>query len=165
MTYPGSRAIATVALYSAIACSGPPASRAIDELNAAERAELEVLPEGSPPERVLASMAKKWAAGLIAAGPVVSGRLEEGKRGDHLTVLREGFCYRVLAAGEDAVQDMDLFLYDPSGVQMQQDATEDRLPVLGSDAELCPQASGAFRVQVFMYKGAGAYALRVYKTP
>jgi hypothetical protein len=116
-------------------------------------------------EQTLAQKAKKYAQGLVAEGPVIRGMLHEGARADQLVVLRGGFCYRILGAGGDGVEDMDLFLYDPDGVQTQQDPGQDRFPVLGLQAELCPAASGAFRLQALMYKGGGAYAVRVYRTP
>ena len=118
-----------------------------------------------PLDRVLAVKAKRYAKGLVAEGALLRGTLKEGERADHLSVLRGGHCYRLLGVGAAEVEDMDLFLFDPNGVQLQQDAAQDRFPVLGMQADLCPAYSGAFRLQVFMYKGGGAYALQAYATP
>jgi hypothetical protein len=116
-------------------------------------------------EETLAQKAKKYARGLLPDGSIIRGTLQEGARSDHLLVLRGGYCYRILGVGGDGVEDMDLFLYDPDGVQTQQDPGQDRFPVLGLQVELCPAASGAFRLQTLMYKGGGAYAVRIYRTP
>ncbi len=118
-----------------------------------------------PLDRVLAAKAKRYAPGLKAEGALLRGTLSEGQRADHLTVLRAGHCYRMLGAGAVEVEDMDLFLFDPNGVQLQQDAAQDRFPVLGIQADICPAYSGAYRLQAFMYKGGGAYALQADATP
>jgi hypothetical protein len=71
-----------------------------------------------------------------------------------------------LGVSGDGVEDLDLLLFDPDGVQVQQDPAQDRFPVLGMQTELCPAAgAGAFRLQVVMYKGSGTFNVGVYKTP
>jgi hypothetical protein len=70
-----------------------------------------------------------------------------------------------VAAGDAAVEDMDLFLFDPSGVQTHQDSAEDRFPVLGLQSEVCPRDGGAYRLQVHMYKGGGTFAYGLFRTP
>jgi hypothetical protein len=116
-------------------------------------------------ERIVDLAADKYAAGFVADGELIRGSVVQGARSDHLTVLRAGHCYRVVAAGGRGVEDMDLFLYDPQGVQTQQDPAQDRFPVLGLQAEICPPQGGAYRLQVHMYKGGGPFAARVYRTP
>jgi hypothetical protein len=123
------------------------------------------IPSGATPEQIVAIKAKKYAAGLVAEGAPIKGSVAQGGRSDHLAVLRAGHCYRIVAAGGAGVEDMDLFLYDPEGVLMQQDPAEDRFPVLGLQAEICPPEGGAYRLQVHMYKGGGAFAARIYRTP
>jgi hypothetical protein len=122
------------------------------------------LPRNAPPEQVLVQAAKRYAPGLVTFGPVISGTLAQGARSDHLVVLEPGRCYRVVGVGGEGVDDMDLFLYDPDGVQANQDASQDRYPVLGVQAELCPIRAGAYRLQVQMYQGGGQFALGVYRT-
>jgi hypothetical protein len=125
----------------------------------------EIVPDGSSPKQVLAIKAKKYARGLLAEGAAIVGELPQGGHSDHLTVLRGSFCYRILGVGGDGVEDLDLILYDPNGVQLQQDPAQDRFPVLGIGAEICPVMAGAYRIQVQMYKGTGAFAVGVYRTP
>jgi hypothetical protein len=123
------------------------------------------IPSGATPEQIVALKAKKYAAGLVAEGAPITGSVAAGGRSDHLVVLRAGHCYRIVAAGGAGVEDMDLLLYDPEGVLTQQDPAEDRFPVLGLQAEICPPEGGAYRLQVHMYKGGGAFAARTYRTP
>jgi hypothetical protein len=138
--------------------------RAGAEPNADAKQDLKPLPRNAPPEQVLVQAAKRYAPGLIAFGAVIAGDLAQGGRSDHLVVLEPGRCYRVVGVGGEGVDDMDLFLYDPQGVQASQDASQDRYPVLGVQSEICPIRAGAYRLQVQMYQGGGRFAAGVYRT-
>ena len=122
-------------------------------------------PKGLTLDQMLARAAKKYAKELVADSAMIRGTLAAGERSDQLLVLRGTYCYRILGVGSDGVEDLDLFLYDPDGVQTQQDPGQDRFPVLGLQSEICPPGSGAYRLQALMYKGTGSYVLRVYRTP
>jgi hypothetical protein len=122
-------------------------------------------PPNATPTQIVPLNAKRYAPGFTAEGAVVTGVLQQGARSDHLLVLKAGRCYRVVGAAEAAVTDMDLFLYDPDGVQTHQDPGQDRFPVLGMQTEICPEQGGAYRVQVHMYEGGGAFAFGLYRTP
>jgi hypothetical protein len=161
------------AIVALITGCSRPASSAQSELSAAPETEPSTETRSgqnrgdhSPSlEQTIALKAKKYAQGLVAEGSTMHGALPQGGRSDQLIVLRGGYCYRVLGAGGDGVEDLDLFLYDPNGVQTEQDPGQDRFPVLGLQSEICPATSGAYRLQTLMYKGSGPYALRVYRTP
>jgi hypothetical protein len=114
---------------------------------------------------MLTLKAKKYAKDWKSEGPTIRGELREGGHSDHLLVMRAGFCYRVVGVAGDGVEDFDLLLFDANGVQVQQDPAQDRFPVLGQHSEICPTASGQYRVQAVMYKGGGPFVLGVYKTP
>lgn len=162
-----------VLVYALAGCgSGAPSSAAAetrvgvtDSTGANGALTEEIVPDGASPQQVLAIKAKHYARGLLAEGATILGDLPQGGHSDHLTVLRGTFCYRVLGVGGDGVEDLDLILYDPNGVQLQQDPAQDRFPVLGIGAEICPVVAGAYRIQVQMYKGSGAFAVAVYRTP
>lgn len=169
-------AVATVPvlLVALVACGDRADSQAVGELASTGEAELsaerdpllaDAIASGAALDRIVELAAKKYAAGFVAEGELIQGSMVEGARSDHLTVLRAGHCYRIVAAGGHGVEDMDLFLYDPEGVQTQQDPAQDRFPVLGLQAEICPPRGGAYRLQVHMYKGGGPFAARVYRTP
>jgi len=150
------------------ACGTPDASPAQpqDQASAQPRTQpLAPLPDDASPAQAVAYNAKKYAVGFAAEGAVLEGSLAEGARADHLLVLKSGRCYRIVGAAEAAVHDMDLFLYDPNGVQTDQDPSQDRFPVLGVQAEICPLQTGGYRLQVHMYQGGGAYAVGLFRNP
>lgn len=127
--------------------------------------DLPALPSDAPPLQVIAPAGKRYAPGMIAQGKPFSGKLAQGERSDHLLVLEGGRCYRAVGVGGDGVTDMDLFLYDPAGVQRNQDGSQDRYPLLGTPIEICPVVAGAYRLQVQMYEGGGEFAVGLYRTP
>jgi hypothetical protein len=59
-----------------------------------------------------------------------SVELGDGQHRVYLVTLYAGNEYRVLAAGDDAVSNIDIALYDSAGQQVSADSTEDRDPVL-----------------------------------
>lgn len=157
-----------LALLLSTGCGESAPSSAVEELRAASSSDdpsaAEPLPRDAPPEHVLVRAQKRHAAGMVAIGKPITGKLAQGARSDHLLVLESGRCYRIVGVGGDGVQDMDLFLYDPQGVQSNLDASQDRYPVLGTQTEICPSSSGAYRLQVQMYQGGGEFAIGVYRT-
>ena len=165
-TRTGLHAIAAIWLA---ACGGPDATATSTstqaQANAVAQPAPAPLPADATPEQAVAYNGKRYAAGFSAEGAVIKGTLAQGGRGDHLLVLKAGRCYRIVGAAEQTVADMDLFLYDPNGVQTHQDPSQDRFPVLGLQGEICPVQSGAYRVQAHMYEGAGAYAIGLFRTP
>lgn len=170
--------LGTLALAVASACDTETTSRASDELSAAE----EVMPADAPgkpePEQAsakgvpvgrmaqaLGARSKKHAADLVPDDASFEGELDEGKRSDHLLVLKSIYCYRLLGVGGPEVGDLDLALFDPDGVEVQRDLGEDAFPVLGQPVNLCPPQPGAYRLQVSMYEGHGPYVVGVFHTP
>jgi hypothetical protein len=155
--------ILTVAL--ALGCSA-------DEARSAQALSAEPLdPAAAPmpdahaaPEVALDALAKRYASGLVADGAPMEGTLTAGGRLDYLAVLRGGSCYRVLAAGEESLQDLDLALFDPTGVLITEDPGQDRYPVLGMNSDVCPVSSGSYRVQAHAYVGQGRFALRIWRS-
>lgn len=118
----------------------------------------------APAGDALDALAKRYAAGLIADGPVLEGDLAQGERRDHLLILTPGHCYRVIGAGEASLQDLDLALFDPTGAPVTEDPGQDRYPVIGIQGGVCPSQPGSFRLQTHAYLGQGKYSLRVFKT-
>jgi hypothetical protein len=162
----GARAFTAALVLVLCGCGAEPDPARKARLDEADEA-LEIsLPEGAPPaafDRALERLAKKHANGWEPAGPAIHGDLRQGARSDHLLVLRGAHCYRVLAVAADGVSDLDLLLFDPNGVQVQQDPAQDRFPTLGMQTEICPSVGGAYRLQAVMYKGSGAFAARAYE--
>ncbi|MFO0712559.1 MAG: hypothetical protein U0353_22095 [Sandaracinus sp.] len=102
------------------------------------------------------------AFALTPYEPPFRATLEEGDRQTFSAVLRDGFCYKLLAQSADGVADLDLFLYDQNGVLEQTDAREGPHPVLGGERPICPQEPGIHRAEVRMVRGHGAVLAQWY---
>lgn len=108
--------------------------------------------------------ATQFAEGMTPATPLFRGTLATGETQDYQAVLQGSRCFKVIGVGGEGVTDLDLFLFDPDGAQMLQDTATDSYPVLGLTHPICPQTSGAYRVQVKMFEGSGEFGVRVYQT-
>lgn len=125
------------------------------------------LPPPDPGDAVgvrLHQVASRFAQHMVPSGPATRGTLETGGVEDLQVVLTAGHCYRVIGAGGDGVEDLDLFLFDPDSVPLQQDTAVDPVPVLGLSQPICPETNGAFRVQVRMFAGRGDFAVQVFQS-
>jgi hypothetical protein len=126
-------------------------------------------PQASPddtPELIarMSRLAFRHAPGWIAASQRFEGELSEGQSQEYQVVLTGAHCFRALGVGSDSLGDLDLLLFDPAGVQVQQDRGSDRYPVLGLAYPVCPPRPGAYRLQVDAKAGNGAFALQVFHT-
>lgn len=122
-----------------------------------------------PPQAVsdviLAGMhaqARRFAGGMVVATPMFRGSLVNGATQDFQAILQPAHCFKIVGVGGPTVKDLDLLLFDPNGVQVQQDTATDSYPVLGLHQPICPTSPGAYRVQVRMYKGAGDFGVQVF---
>lgn len=97
--------------------------------------------------------------------PLQRGTLNEGELADRNGVLVAGHCYRIFAVGSDGIQDLDLALFDGSGMLMLRDNSDDAFPTLGVETPLCPDGAGMHRIQVTAYKGAGDFLLQIMESP
>jgi hypothetical protein len=73
-----------------------------------------------------------------------------------------GKCYRIYAAADSSVQDLDLLLRGPSGTPVIADVTHDSWPVLPPREPVCFPEAGLYMLEVSVYRGAGRYALQVW---
>jgi hypothetical protein len=78
-----------------------------------------------------------------------------------LDVPAGGGCYRVYAAGDRNVADLDLLISDTRG-PITGDATRDAWPILPPQGPLCIDAAGRYLLEVAVTQGAGYYALQVW---
>lgn len=108
--------------------------------------------------------ARQFAEGMTPATPLFRGTLATGGTQDYQAVLQGARCFKIVGVGGQGVTDLDLFLFDPAGVQVQQDTATDSYPVLGLTHPICPDTAGAYRVQVKMFAGSGDFGVRVYQT-
>lgn len=135
----------------------------------AEGTEPDVPPlEEPPPDDALAQemyqRAQQFAEGMGPATPLFRGSLETGATQDYQAVLQGTRCFKIIGIGGDGVRDLDLFLFDPDGVQVLQDTATDSYPVLGLTHPICPDFSGAYRVQVKMFEGSGEFGVQVFQS-
>jgi hypothetical protein len=94
--------------------------------------------------------------GYVSYGESGGGTLLEGTVAAHAVNLSAGSCYALLASGGPGVRDLDLRLLDPAGGELARDTATDPSPLL----RVCPEVSGAFRLEVRMFSGSGPYAYR-----
>lgn len=73
-----------------------------------------------------------------------------------------GKCYRVYAAADAGIQDLDLLLRGPSGAPLVADVTHDAWPVLPPREPVCFPEAGLYMLEVSVYQGSGRYALQVW---
>lgn len=71
--------------------------------------------------------------------------------------LERGQCVAVAAAGEDGVEDLDLFLLDGQGVLI----TSDSGPASHAAISRCAEGPEALTLELAMYRGSGRVAVRV----
>ena len=75
--------------------------------------------------------------------------------------LEMGRCYRVIAAANAAVRDLQLTLIGPRGRVVQRDTTRHGTPTLGVLRPLCPARAGLYKVRIRSAPDAGSVAWRV----
>ncbi len=123
--------------------------------------------EIDPNDRIgqeMAQRAQQFAEGMTPATPLFRGTLSNGGTQDYQAILQGARCFKIVGVGGQGVTDLDLFLFDPNGVQVQQDTATDSYPVLGLTHPICPETSGSYRVQVKMFQGSGDFGVRVYES-
>lgn len=73
-----------------------------------------------------------------------------------------GRCYRIFAASEGGVQDLDMAVLDPDQAVVGFDTNNDAFPILNPDGPLCLTRPGTYTVLVSVERGAGKYLLQVW---
>lgn len=158
-------ACAVLAPASAWGCGG--SETTATETAATETAAAEAVAPPRPPpvdalEAAMRAREETDAFALSTYETPFRATLEADQRQSFTSVLRDGFCYKLLAQSGEGVEDLDLFLYDPNGVLIQTDAREGPHPVLGSERPICPHEPGIHRTEVRMVRGQGAVLAQWY---
>jgi hypothetical protein len=110
----------------------------------------------------LEARARAVVGDYVPVSPPGRENLRAGERIDRTVLLSPGRCYRVVAAAEEGVVDLDLVLVGPTGAEVQQDTGDDREPTLGVLRPLCPALPGQYHLIARVETGAGAFAWQVY---
>jgi hypothetical protein len=102
--------------------------------------------------------------GMRAVTPVRIGTQSSEDPVDRYTfeVPSPGKCYRVYAAGESSIEDLDLLLRGPARDHFVADVTHDSWPVLPPREPVCFTEPGSYMLEVSVYRGRGRYALQVW---
>lgn len=104
-------------------------------------------------ERTLVSL------GYATVGTPVDGSLQTGANASHQVTLQQGNCYAIAATGDSSVGDIDLYLLDGSGREIDRDYAMDARPVV----RVCPRTTGTYTVQVNMAAGSGGYRMGLFQ--
>lgn len=107
------------------------------------------------------------AEGLTALGALQQGEQASGDAVDvwALDAATPGLCYRILAAGDRDVADLDVALLDAEGNVISADVGRDRIPIVPPAGLFCPGDLGRYRVEVSVPQGHGRYALQIWAAP
>jgi hypothetical protein len=77
-------------------------------------------------------------------------------------VDKPGRCYRVYAASDRGIRDLDLLIRDAGGNPVAADLTHDAWPVLPPAEPLCVPRAGMYMLEVSVFQGRGRYAVQVW---
>lgn len=100
------------------------------------------------------------ARGFSPLGAPLLDRVTEGAVARLPVELEGGRCY-VAIGRSDGAQDVDLFLFDGAGVEVDRDLGGDAEPSI----EHCPAESGRYTVELRAFEGAGAVGVMVFVGP
>jgi hypothetical protein len=113
--------------------------------------------------------ARQFAATFTAVTDLIRSTMRQGREG--VTVpgtVGPGFCYRVIAVGGTGISDLDMFLLDTAGRQIDADRAPDNYPVIGLSRPLCvppgaPPITAQIRIRAF--SGSGEIGVQIFATP
>ena len=95
------------------------------------------------------------------SGRTYTGSLQTGSSTSRNVRLRAGVEYAFLAACDDYCTDVDLYLYDRSGYELDADSAGDDFPII----TFTPEVTGNYRLSITMYScsdSSCAYAIGSY---
>ncbi len=102
--------------------------------------------------------------GLVAVAPPYSRRLAEGAGWQKQFELElDVGCYRLFAVGDSGIQDLDTGIKDTSGAVIAEDSSHGPMPVLNPDGPFCIQRAQKVELFARAGKGAGTYAMWLWK--
>jgi hypothetical protein len=101
------------------------------------------------------------ARGFSPVGQPLLERVTEGAVVRLPVELDAGRCYAAIGRSGDGLGDIDLFLFDATGVEVARDLGGDAEPSI----EHCPSTSGRYTVELRAFEGAGAVGMMVLVGP
>jgi hypothetical protein len=96
--------------------------------------------------------------------PVTTGTQGPGNPPDRYTffVPNAGDCFRVFAAADSDVRDLDVLIMNLDGEPVSGDITHDTWPVVPPLGPACFTEPGPYVLEVSVFRGSGRYALQVW---
>ena len=116
-----------------------------------------------PLEAQVRTFATEIAPYMERMGDAWSGELTARSSRDFSAFLRPGWCYKVVAAGGEGIDDLDLRVLDPNNVLLERDVRQDRRAVLGAERPICPIDNGTYRIEV-RARGEGRFVVQMYQS-
>ncbi len=163
------RALPLIVALGACACSAPPPAASARSPAAATNPWAACYADFTPIGSASGDLARLTHAcghvgGLHAVTPVVAHVQSAKAPADRYTfyVPGAGACYRVFAAGDYNVKDLDLLIHDAAGQTVAADLSHDSFPVMPPSGPLCFDRGGLYMLEVSVYQGAGHYAVQVW---
>ena len=119
------------------------------------------------PRADLAALAERCAGDMAAVPGESSATQGEDDPSVRLALEVSGArrCFRVLAAADVGVSELDVQILDPSGRALARDARHGRLAVVPEDGLLCLPHDGRYVVEVAVTGGRGAVVARAFSRP
>jgi hypothetical protein len=118
----------------------------------------------APPEwldTAVTDQAKQHAPDAEAVGEIYKGTaFREGDRTDWQVTLEGGRCYWFSSAGDQTVEELSLYLWDPTGERVSTERGKSPRTVLSYCTP--PVMPGLYKVQAKVEEGHGHYALGIY---
>lgn len=97
--------------------------------------------------------------------PVTSEILARAGQNSHAVILAPG-CHSIVARGGTGVDDLDLYLFEPSGASVDRDIGEGSVATVhvcvGEEVGIGPVS---YRLDVKLYRGTGTYGYQVFDAP
>lgn len=160
-----------VSWCTALVMFASPASGGCSE--ASEAAPATAVVPSSPPrpepadelERTLRAREAREAPSLVPFRAPVRLELAIDDRQSTTQVLPGGLCYKLLGQAGGELSNLDLVLFDDTGVLRQTDASDAPEAQLGGDRPLCPEDSQLVRVEARASRGHGPVVLQWYVSP
>jgi hypothetical protein len=96
--------------------------------------------------------------------PVTTGAQGPDRPPDRYTffVPETGNCFRVFAAADRGVRDLDVLILTLDGEPVAGDITHDAWPVVPPLGPACFAEPGVYALEVSVFRGSGGYALQVW---
>ncbi len=123
--------------------------------------------KGAPSE-ILSELTDKCGAptGMLPMTPVIQGyQRKEDKPELYRVMLSDTECYRFIAIGDGAIENIVAKVLDPELNEIALDKDVDRVKVLAPKKAICPKTSGLYAVWVSVAAGQGRYVLQGFRRP